>query len=641
MTMDSSFDLRKWLDELGLGQYASSMEAQDIGREILPKLTDDDLKECGVSSVGHRRAIMVAISEMQAQSPMQIVPEASPPVDRDGEISELLSVPGNGIGDLAVAEPEAPTSPKNGSSEILAAEPIIARCAESDSSLPPGADSQGDHFAAVAQEPATQESSIPEMAERTAGMTKTKLPRVKVSLLARIRRAYVKASGGSLLLSIGIHAIIILIGTYLVVSQVVEDRKISFGGGDRGQKNEVQHKVKMKQRPTTAPAQNKRITTSSSAAKVSLPDRPNAQSNMGPSIAGAMGSGGFSSPAGSLGSSGGGLQGATSFSAFGFRGLKSGAGAGLVGHLYDLKQTKDGLPTNIKDDGGLRNPHLLDSIPGEYARRDAWGAIWADKSNFGKRKDLLTESFQNHTAVINEFINTWDPAILARYYQSKIALVAPQFFIPSCSSLDALKAFGVEKEVKPTHFVIHYKGTIRSPKDGYFRFRGFSTQAGLFIRFNNENAFGVSTNPLCDRKRYTFKNTDNPTDTRHTLAGYRAGKWFHVLANQKYPIEILMENNDGGFCECIMIEERTPAEPYLKRFASELYPQDPVSYCYPVFAMKKGIPLPPFDKEGSKRQIAARTARPPSDGTPEQRAGWRPYEPMPEAVPAQLIFTAE
>ena len=89
----------------------------------------------------------------------------------------------------------------------------------------------------------------------------TKLPSEKVPLLDRIRNAYVTASGSSLLLSIGVHAIIILVGTYLVVSQVVEDRKISFGGGDRAQKAEVTHKVKMKQRPATAPALNKRITT--------------------------------------------------------------------------------------------------------------------------------------------------------------------------------------------------------------------------------------------------------------------------------------------------------------------------------------------------------------------------------------------
>ena len=530
----SSFDLRKWLDEFGLGQYASSMEAQDIGREILPKLTDDDLKECGISSVGHRRSIMVAISELQAQSPMLIVPEANLPVESDGEISELLSVSENSIGDLAVTEPDAPTSPTNGnsSSKILAEEPLITQASKSDSSLshPLEVGSHGDHFAAVAtQEPAPQESPIPQMAERTAGMPKTKQPREKASLLARIQRAYVKANGGSLLLSIGIHAIIILIGTYLVVSQVVEDRKISFGGGDRGQKSEVQHKVKMKQRPATAPTQNKRITTTSSIAKVSLPDRPNAQSNMGPSIAGAMGSGGFSSPAGSLGSRGGGLPGATSFSAFGFRGLKSGAGAGLVGHLYDLKQTRDGLPTNIKDDGLYRNPHLLDSIKGENARWDAGYLIWSDRSDMGKRADLMSEGFLNHVAVINEFTVKWDPAILGRYYQSKTALVASQFFIPDTPSETALKAFQVEREVRPTHFVIYYKGTVRAPKDGYFRFRGVSPLASLFIRFNNENVFGATGNPTYNMKSFTFKNTDNPNDTRHTLAGYRAGKWFHVL----------------------------------------------------------------------------------------------------------------
>ena len=110
------------------------------------------------------------------------------------------------------------------------------------------------------------------------------------SLFDRIRQAYGKASGGSLLLSIGIHAAILLVGAYFVVSQFTEERKISFGGGATGPKSEVQHKVKPKRMPA-APAPNKRITTTSTTAKVALPDMPNVSLNMGPSIAGAMSSG--------------------------------------------------------------------------------------------------------------------------------------------------------------------------------------------------------------------------------------------------------------------------------------------------------------------------------------------------------------
>ena len=44
-----------WLEKLGLGQYAQRFAENDIDFALLPKLTDADLKELGVTSLGHRR----------------------------------------------------------------------------------------------------------------------------------------------------------------------------------------------------------------------------------------------------------------------------------------------------------------------------------------------------------------------------------------------------------------------------------------------------------------------------------------------------------------------------------------------------------------------------------------------------------
>ena len=55
--------IEQWLAELGLGQYASIFVLNDIGLEILPNLTEDDLKELGLS-LGHRRKFQIAIANM-------------------------------------------------------------------------------------------------------------------------------------------------------------------------------------------------------------------------------------------------------------------------------------------------------------------------------------------------------------------------------------------------------------------------------------------------------------------------------------------------------------------------------------------------------------------------------------------------
>lgn len=162
----------------------------------------------------------------------------------------------------------------------------------------------------------------------------------KPGLLKRFLRAYRKASGGSLLLSIFLHAIILIVGIFLVVSQVVEERKISFGGGEPGPKGDVQHKVQMKRKTTSAPAPTKRITTTSSMARVALPDMPDIPMSMGPSVAGAMGTGGFGASSGLGGGKGGGGGGA-GFSNIKFFGLRT--QAKHIAFLVDYSGSMEGV----------------------------------------------------------------------------------------------------------------------------------------------------------------------------------------------------------------------------------------------------------------------------------------------------------
>ena len=49
-----SEDVKKWLSELGLGQYADAFEEGAITTEVLPELDHDVLKELKVKLPGHR-----------------------------------------------------------------------------------------------------------------------------------------------------------------------------------------------------------------------------------------------------------------------------------------------------------------------------------------------------------------------------------------------------------------------------------------------------------------------------------------------------------------------------------------------------------------------------------------------------------
>jgi class 3 adenylate cyclase/tetratricopeptide (TPR) repeat protein len=54
-----------WLQKLDLGQYAQRFAENDVDFAILADLTDQDLKEIGVASLGHRRQLLRAITELK------------------------------------------------------------------------------------------------------------------------------------------------------------------------------------------------------------------------------------------------------------------------------------------------------------------------------------------------------------------------------------------------------------------------------------------------------------------------------------------------------------------------------------------------------------------------------------------------
>jgi class 3 adenylate cyclase len=58
-----------WLRTLGLERYEAAFRENDVDPELLPNLTADDLKDLGVTSVGHRRRLLEAIAALRLKDP--------------------------------------------------------------------------------------------------------------------------------------------------------------------------------------------------------------------------------------------------------------------------------------------------------------------------------------------------------------------------------------------------------------------------------------------------------------------------------------------------------------------------------------------------------------------------------------------
>jgi class 3 adenylate cyclase/tetratricopeptide (TPR) repeat protein len=85
-------DIKQWLEGLSLGRYAQSFAENGVDFDVLPDLTDQDLKEIGVTMLGHRRKLLRAIANLKASEKITPAVAAAPPAPRTADTRERRQV---------------------------------------------------------------------------------------------------------------------------------------------------------------------------------------------------------------------------------------------------------------------------------------------------------------------------------------------------------------------------------------------------------------------------------------------------------------------------------------------------------------------------------------------------------------------
>ena len=103
-----------WLKSLGLEQYEAAFRENAVDAELLPTLTADDLKDLGVTLVGHRRRLLDAVAKLhddstssQAAEPSGDHPASTPAEDvvsSGGERRQLTVMFCDLVGSTALSE---------------------------------------------------------------------------------------------------------------------------------------------------------------------------------------------------------------------------------------------------------------------------------------------------------------------------------------------------------------------------------------------------------------------------------------------------------------------------------------------------------------------------------------------------------
>ncbi len=234
-------------------------------------------------------------------------------------------------------------------------------------------------------------------------------------------------------------------------------------------------------------------------------------------------------------------------------GCTVGVGSTLEGTFYDLKKDKNGRTTGITP---------------------------------GNQKQVVE--------ALHEYFASWQENKLDKYYQAQTRLYASCWYLPNALANYAPIAFGVgdpkEKDVmkwkcQPSAWLAVYRGQVKAPKSGYFRFIG--TGDDFFaVRFNKKLALSAGYRIATD---YDKKNSDDcfiyhgdanvraerlkKFLAKHKgfemitgvpgcqiwdgeLSGLVAGTPFMVKEGETYPIEIAIAEIPGGiFGFILFIEE--------------------------------------------------------------------------------------
>jgi hypothetical protein len=69
-------DLRQWLEQHGLGKYATLLAENEVDVEVLPELQEADLEKIGLA-LGPRKKLLKAIRELQRDPAAEPVPHST------------------------------------------------------------------------------------------------------------------------------------------------------------------------------------------------------------------------------------------------------------------------------------------------------------------------------------------------------------------------------------------------------------------------------------------------------------------------------------------------------------------------------------------------------------------------------------
>lgn len=172
-----------------------------------------------------------------------------------------------------------------------------------------------------------------------------------------------------------------------------------------------------------------------------------------------------------------------------------------------------------------------------------------------QRHEPVPDHAKNYSKTLDEFlVSGLDESLLNRYFRAPLPLYTTQLAIPRMNAQAAPRAFGVENEVEPRYWLIHYKGQVSPPEDGAYRFVGNFDDV-LIVAINGRVVLdGCRPNTKLLLLGWKEPADKGPEVAANELARY--GDWLDLKADQPIDIDIIIGERPGGMFHGVVLYEK-------------------------------------------------------------------------------------
>ncbi len=202
----------------------------------------------------------------------------------------------------------------------------------------------------------------------------------------------------------------------------------------------------------------------------------------------------------------------------------------------------------------------------------------------------------------------WDEGVFAEYASHSVYVGAGLFFCPMMGAEEALALFAMQEKVRPQRWAAVFRGRVKAPKTGRFRFVGAGDEV-LAVRFDGQLVLKHGRSEVLPHDSGSGEDAELQdlffyesagSIWNEELGGLRAGEPFDVVQDRWYSMDVLVASLDGStFGYALLVDEGTASVRKADAQGVPVFPLFRTLFVLPSSrdASERNLPVVPYDAD--------------------------------------------